>query len=94
MKLTLILLAGCLLTPSSAIAEELFQKSPNIQNISKNISNMIRARASQDRINEVLGMDEVITETKNPQDNRVKAYKANSSIIKKKISFLSFLFKS
>ena len=34
MKLTLILLAGCLLTPSSAIAEELFQKSPNTQNIS------------------------------------------------------------
>ena len=34
MKLTLILLAGCLLTPSSAIAEELYQKSPNTQNIS------------------------------------------------------------
>ena len=34
MKLTLILLAGCLLTPSSAFAEELFQKSPNTQNIS------------------------------------------------------------
>ena len=34
MKLTLILLAGCLLTPSSAIAEELYKKSPNTQNIS------------------------------------------------------------
>ena len=33
MKLTLILLAGCLLTPSGAIAEELYQKSPNTQNI-------------------------------------------------------------
>ena len=34
-----------------------------------------------------------IIEIKHPKDNRIKAYKANSSIIKKKISFLSFLFK-
>ncbi len=33
MKLTLILLAGFLLTPSSAFAEELFQKFPNNKNI-------------------------------------------------------------
>jgi len=50
-----------------------------------------------DEINEKLfqltNIQKCIIETKNPQDNRVKAYKANSSIIKKKISFLSFLFK-
>ena len=34
-----------------------------------------------------------IIETKLPDDNRVKVYKADSSIIKKKISFVSFLFK-
>ena len=35
-----------------------------------------------------------IIETKLPEDNRIKAYKADSSIIKKKISFLNFLFKT
>ena len=38
-----------------------------IQNISKNISNMIKARASQDRINEILDLDEVINEASNAQ---------------------------
>ena len=33
-----------------------------------------------------------IIETKHPKDKRIKAYKADSSIIKKKISFLRFLF--
>ena len=33
-----------------------------------------------------------IIETKLPEDKRIKAYKADSSIIKKKISFFSFLF--
>ena len=35
-----------------------------------------------------------IIETRYPKDNRIKVYKANSSIIKKKISFLKFLFKT
>ncbi len=35
-----------------------------------------------------------IIETKLPEDNRVKAYKADSSIINKKISFLNFLFRN
>ena len=34
-----------------------------------------------------------IIETKDPNDNRIKIYKADSSIIKKKIGFLTFLFK-
>ena len=38
-----------------------------IQNISKNVSNMIKSRASQDRINEVLNLDEVIKEIPNAQ---------------------------
>ena len=36
-----------------------------IQNISKNISNMIKSRASQDRINEILNLDEVVVDTPN-----------------------------
>ena len=51
-----------------------------------------------DKLNEKLfkltNIQKCIIETKNPKDNRVKVYKADSSIIKKKISFLSFLFKS
>ena len=35
-----------------------------------------------------------IIEIKHPKDNRIKVYKADSSIIKKKISFLRFLFKT
>ena len=35
-----------------------------------------------------------IIETKDPSDNRIKIYKADSSIIKKKIGFLTFLFKN
>ena len=35
-----------------------------------------------------------IIETKLPDDNRIKAYKADSSIIKKKISFFTFLFRN
>ena len=34
-----------------------------------------------------------IIETKHPIDNRIKVYKANSSIINKKISFYKFIFK-
>ena len=51
-----------------------------------------------DKLNEKLfkltNIQKCIIETKNPKDNRIKVYKADSSIIKKKISFLSFLFKS
>ena len=51
-----------------------------------------------DQLNEKLfkltNIQKCIIETKNPKDNRIKVYKADSSIIKKKISFLSFLFKS
>ena len=36
-----------------------------IQNISKNISNMIKSRASQDRINEILNLDEVVVDAPN-----------------------------
>ena len=35
-----------------------------------------------------------IIETKHPKDNRIKVYKADSSIIKKKISFITFLFRN
>ena len=35
-----------------------------------------------------------IIETKHPKDNRIKVYKADSSTIKRKISFFTFLFKN
>ena len=38
--------------------------------------------------------EKCIIETKDPKDNRIKVYKADSSIIKKKISFLNFLFRN
>ena len=38
--------------------------------------------------------EKCIIETKLPKDNRLKAYKADSSIIKRKISFLNFLFRN
>ena len=51
-----------------------------------------------DELNEKLfkltNIQKCIIEIKNPKDNRAKAYKVDSSIIKKKISFLSFLFKT
>ena len=37
--------------------------------------------------------EKCIIETKHPKDNRIKVYKVNSSVIKKKIGFISFLFK-
>ena len=37
-------------------------------------------------------IEKCIIETKDPKDNRIKAYKADS-IIKKKTGFLSFVFK-
>jgi len=37
-----------------------------ISNISKNISNMIKSRASQDRINEILNHDEIVKECDSP----------------------------
>ena len=38
--------------------------------------------------------EKCIIETKDPKDNRIKVYKADSSIIKKKISFFTFLFRN
>ena len=38
--------------------------------------------------------EKCIIETKHPKDNRIKVYKVDSSIIKRKISFLTFLFKT
>ncbi len=38
-------------------------------------------------------IEKCIIETRHPKDNRIKAYKADSSIIEKKIGFLRFIFK-
>ena len=39
-------------------------------------------------------IESCIIETKHPKDKRIKVYKADSSIIKKKIGFITFLFKT
>lgn len=60
--------------PSNSFSGEVFltfvivfsQLLRPIQNISKNISNMIKSRASQDRINEVLNLDELVKEIDSP----------------------------
>ena len=46
------------------------------------------------KLYELTSNEKCIIETKLPEDNRIKAYKADSSIIKKKISFFTFLFRN
>ena len=77
--------------PSNAFSGEVFltfvivfsQLLRPIQNISKNITNMIKSRASQDRINEILNLDEVVKEAKNP--NAISAFE--NEITFEKVSF-------
>ena len=46
-----------------------------------------------DKLFKLTNKENCIIETKDQKDSRIKNYKADSSIIKKKINFLSFLFK-
>jgi len=60
--------------PSNSFSGEVFltfvivfsQLLRPIQSISKNISSMIKSRASQDRINDILNLDEIINQTDTP----------------------------
>ncbi len=54
-----------------------------IQNISKNISNMIKSRASQDRINEVMNLDEVVVDV--PNASRISRF--DKELVFKNVSF-------
>ena len=54
-----------------------------IQNISKNISNMIKSRASQDRINEILNLDEVVVDA--PNATKIKSFEKD--IVFKNVGF-------
>jgi subfamily B ATP-binding cassette protein MsbA len=51
-----------------------------VQNISKNISNMIKSRASQDRINQILDLDDVITDA--PNASNLETFNSNISFEK------------
>ena len=51
-----------------------------VQNISKNISNMIKSRASQDRINQILDLDDVITDA--PNSSNLETFNSNISFEK------------
>ncbi|MDA9987038.1 ATP-binding cassette domain-containing protein, partial [Crocinitomicaceae bacterium] len=48
-----------------------------VQNISKNISNMIKSRASQDRINQILDLDDVIKDA--PNASNLETFNSNIS---------------
>ena len=54
-----------------------------IQNISKNISNMIKSRASQDRINEILNLDDDVVDAPNALE--INSFKKD--IVFKNVSF-------
>ena len=87
----------------SYLSENPFITAPQVNRI---ISNQEFAKSHFTSLRNKLVMDlnkklfiltkneKCIIETKLPKDNRIKAYKADSSIIKKKISFFNFLFKS
>ena len=51
-----------------------------VQNISKNISNMIKSRVSQDRINQILDLDDVITDA--PNASNLETFNSNISFEK------------
>ena len=77
--------------PNNAFSGEVFltfvivfsQLLRPIQNISKNMSSMIKSRVSQDRINEVLNLDEIVKEVDSP----IEITNFNTEILFKDVSF-------
>ena len=71
---------------NSIISEQNFAKSHFTSLRNKLVDNL------NNKLFQLTKIEKCIIETKDPKDNRIKAYKADS-IIKKKIGFLSFIFK-
>jgi len=71
---------------NSIISEQNFAKSHFTSLRNKLVDNL------NNKLFQLTKIEKCIIETKDPKDNRIKAYKADS-IIKKKTGFLSFIFK-
>ena len=86
----------------SYLSEKIFITAPQVnsiiskQDFAKSHFTSLRSKLVNG-LNEKLFLltnnEKCIIETKHPKDNRIKIYKVDSSIIKRKISFLTFLFK-
>ena len=99
---------SAVLTPNekeliSYLSENIFITAPNVnkiisdQKFAKSHFTSLRTKLVTS-LNQKLYMltnnKNCIIETKHPKDNRIKVYKVDSSIIKRKIGFIRFLFKS
>ena len=73
---------------NSIISDQQFAKS-HFTSLRNNLVNNLNHKLFQLTANE-----KCIIETKHPKDNRIKVYKADSSIIKKKTGFITFLFRN
>ena len=86
----------------SFLSENIFITAPHVneiiseQKFAKSHFTALRAKLIKD-LNEKLFLltnnKKSIIETKHPKDNRIKVYKVDSSVIKRKIGFLRFLIK-
>ena len=86
----------------SYLSENIFITAPRVneiisdQKFAKSHFTSLRAKLVKnlnEKLHTLTKNKSCIIETKDPNDNRIKIYKADSSIIKKKIGFLTFLFK-
>ena len=87
----------------SYLSENIFITAPQVnkiisnQEFAKSYFTSLRVKlvkSLNEKLHILTNNKNCIIETKDPNDNRIKIYKADSSIIKKKIGFLSFLFKN
>lgn len=86
----------------SFLSEKPFITAPQVntiiskQNFAKSHFTSLRNKLIGNLNNKLFQLTKIekcIIETRHPKDNRIKAYKADSSIIKKKTGFMRFLFK-
>jgi len=87
----------------SYLSENIFITAPQVnniisdQNFAKSHFTSLRGKlvkSLNEKLDILTANKNCIIETKNPKDNRMKVYMVDSSIIKRKISFLTFIFKS
>ena len=87
----------------SYLSENIFITAPEVnkiisdQKFAKSYFTSLRVKlvkSLNEKLHNLTKIKNCIIETKDPNDNRIKIYKVDSSIIKKKIGFLTFLFKN
>ena len=85
----------------SYLSENMFITAPEVnllisdQKFTKSHFTSLRSRlvkSLNEKLYKLTNNRNCIIETKHPKDNRIKVYKADSSIIKRKIGFIRFLF--